>query len=129
MGSPHTAQFDLFKAIPFNLMTDPGTGVGPIYVDRHLANLPLTVTSAGGTRTIALPDRPGVILTLFLGLLVSGNTVKVLIGDGTQTFDGTNKYVTLSAYSQSAVFRSVPIDGSTYKWVLMHNQGAALAAA
>ena len=89
---PHRIQPGLFDAIPFNTMNDPGPNHGPIYIDRQFAILPFNIVD-NEARTIAQPDRPGVLCFVELRNSPSSKSLTLTVQG---TYDNTNSTLTFA---------------------------------
>jgi hypothetical protein len=119
MSSPHTVQFDLFGAIPFNRITDPGDGK-IIYADRQIGSLKL-VSAGAETRTLASPDREGVLL-LIQGSVIGGTITMTVTG----TYNGSDSSIAFTAIAQWVMLMSIESaagDPGTFQWRVLNCAG------
>lgn len=117
--SAHRAHTDL--AWGAGEIADPGSG-GTIRVNKNLGYVPI-VTAAAESRTLAAPDRVGLIVTLVL---------KTDGGDCTLTVTNGYDLAALTTYTftdalQAATFVSV-YNGTTYYWRLLNNAAQQVPA-
>ena len=111
MGSPHTVQFDLDRAIQFNIISDPGPGAAPIYIDRQLGILLFNIKD-NEARAILQPDKPGKLCLVQLRSAVASKSLTLTVQG---TYDGSNSAIVLP---QSA---GTP-------WVLLYSIGTTPGA-
>jgi hypothetical protein len=108
---------DLLKA-PFSV-SDPGDA-GAIIVDRCFGVVPLVSGAAGETRTLAVPTKSGLVLTMVMKTDGGGDIVLTVAsaydqaGSVTITFGDAGDFVTLV---------SVEVAAGTYAWRVMAFDG------
>ena len=105
-------------------IVDPGAS-GTISVDRTMGVVPL-VSDAAENRTIAEPERAGVILTLALKT-DGGNVTVSTAGSETINEGGTEgTQVVLGDAGDSITLLSIP-KGSDIVWAVLANNGATVS--
>lgn len=96
------------------IIKDPGT-TKTIVVDRSMVTCQMTSTTTE-TRTLAVPTRKGVVVTLH-GFSIGG-TITVTVTSGYDVAGNTT--LVFSAAGQVATLRSVQTSSGTYVWRLEH---------
>lgn len=117
--SGHNALHDQFTS-DFTML-DPGNA-STLVVDRDRGVVEL-VTAAAETRTLADPDRSGIMLTLSLktdggDCVITADTAINAAGNTIMTFDNAGDTILL---------QSIPDGSVDYKWKVLGNDGVALS--
>ena len=116
--SAHNAAQENYGAANAQL-ADPGAG-GTIYVDRNPCCVNV-VTAAAEARTLAAPDRSGLIVTV--ALKTDGGDLALTVTNMNQTGNDT---ATAADAGDAITFTSIAL-GSSYVWRVLANDGYTLS--